>query len=189
MSRAARHQADLELVRRVLGGDEQARADFVRRLRCVPAYLRARARRRGLPLSSAQLEDLSQDTLLALWRKLSTFRGTSTIETWACGYCHYQLASHLERSARLSRRVGEFEGEPAMEAAAPDDVVEHVERALSALGPPAEDVVRLKHFEELSFPEIGERMGLSANTAKSHYYRGLARLRGALGRLLSSEAE
>ena len=34
----------------------------------------------------------------------------------------------------------------------------------------------MKHFEELTFPEIGKRIGMPANTAKTRYYRGLAKL-------------
>ena len=45
-------------------------------------------------------------------------------------------------------------------------------------------MVRLKHFEGLTFTQMGELLGLSANTVKSRYYRGICwlrrRLRGSL---------
>jgi RNA polymerase sigma factor (sigma-70 family) len=60
---------------------------------------------------------------------------------------------------------------------------EGVHLALARLDPPADDIVRLKHFEELTFEEIGQRLLLSPNTAKTHYYRALVRLREALAPL------
>ena len=56
-----------------------------------------------------------------------------------------------------------------------------MQRVLGDLGPPAEEVIRLRHFSDLTFAAIARRLGLSPNTAKSHYYRGLVRLRGRLG--------
>ena len=52
--------------------------------------------------------------------------------------------------------------------------------ALERLDPVDADVVRLKHFEELTVEEIGGRLGLPTNTAKTKYYRGLGRLHEAL---------
>jgi DNA-directed RNA polymerase specialized sigma24 family protein len=40
--------------------------------------------------------------------------------------------------------------------------------------------VRLKHLAELTFADIGVRLGMSENTAKSLYYRGLVKLRELL---------
>jgi len=41
-------------------------------------------------------------------------------------------------------------------------------------------VIRLKHLESLTFEELSARLDLPANTAKTYYYRGLARLRAML---------
>jgi DNA-directed RNA polymerase specialized sigma24 family protein len=41
-------------------------------------------------------------------------------------------------------------------------------------------VIRLKHFEGRTFREIGEVLEIPANTAKTHYYRGLEWLRRRL---------
>ena len=51
---------------------------------------------------------------------------------------------------------------------------------LSMLSPGESEVIRLKHFAQMTFEEIAERLGISANTAKTRYYRGLERLRGWL---------
>jgi DNA-directed RNA polymerase specialized sigma24 family protein len=66
-----------------------------------------------------------------------------------------------------------------------DDILldfEHVYRGLAQIDPVQECVIRLKHFEHLTFEEIATRLGGNSNTAKTHYYRGLVRLRELLGR-------
>ncbi|MEM7305606.1 MAG: RNA polymerase sigma factor [Planctomycetota bacterium] len=181
MIRKARHAEDLRLVKRVLRRDREAVAAFSERLSCVPAYLRSLAARTGLGISAPALDDVAQETFLAIWRKLDTFRGTSRLETWACGFCFHELRHWRDRHLRVESRRGELEESPSVAAVAPDDTGELVDRALARLGPPAEDVIRLKHFEELSFQDVGERLQVSPNTAKSLYYRGLARLREWLG--------
>jgi len=176
------HAEDLELAHRAVAREPDALRRFAERAACVPSYLRLRAARAGIRLTPAALDDVTQDTYLAIWRKLPSFRGESRLETWVCAFALHELRKHWERSARRSGRRGLDEArEPGPEQEAPDEARELVERALERLGPPAEEVIRLKHYEELTFEGIGLRLGLSTNTAKSHYYRGLARMRDWLG--------
>jgi RNA polymerase sigma-70 factor (ECF subfamily) len=179
---AMMHAEDLELARRASAREPEALRRFAERAACVPAYLRHRAARAGFRLTPAVLDDVTQDTYLAVWRKLSSYRGESRLETWVCGFAFHQLRKHWEGCARRGGRALDEANEPGSPAKPPDEARELVERALERLGPPAEDVIRLKHYEELTFESIGLRLGLSTNTTKSHYYRGLARLRGWLGR-------
>ena len=51
---------------------------------------------------------------------------------------------------------------------------------LKHLAPREADVVRLRHVEDLSFQETGEVLGISASSAKTHYYRALEKLRDIL---------
>ena len=71
------------------------------------------------------------------------------------------------------------DGDPS----APDDSTvdaDALDRALALLGPPEEAVVRLKHYDDLSFVEIGRLLEIPVNTVKSRYYRGLRWLRARL---------
>ena len=65
--------------------------------------------------------------------------------------------------------------------------VEHVRAAVASLGEPTSTVVNLKHFEELTFDEIGDQLDLSPNTAKTYYYRGLEKLRDKLRAIWKKE--
>jgi RNA polymerase sigma-70 factor (ECF subfamily) len=155
-------------------------------MRCVPRILVALNRRAASRLGPEELADLTQDTLTTIWRRLDTFEGRAALESWVFRVCAFEMQNRLRGQARAERRRAH--GERAELGADPPSSpldFDHVHRGLDRLGPPECDIIRLRHFEELSFEEIGARLALSANTAKSYYYRGLTRLR----RLLSSQSE
>ena len=88
----------------------------------------------------------------------------------------------------LASRTGiEAVQSPVLEGAlAPDDEdggtdEELVHLALEELEPPLARIVQLKHFEDLTFEALAERLDISPNTAKTRYYRGLVRLERRLG--------
>ncbi len=189
-ARAAAEQPfadDLVLARACLSGDEVALARLVRRLACIPRVLEALSARLGHPLDEQELEDLGQETLVLAWRKLDTYTGEARLESWSYGLARLELMNALRRKRRR----------PEFRAAAPEPETAAVEvprasqhdrefllAATRAYGGEAE-VVRLKHFEALTFDDIAGRLGLTLSTAKTRYYRGLARLherlRGKLG--------
>ena len=180
--------ADHELAQRAVRRDSGAVQSFAERVACVPAFLRRCAQRSGVHLPPAALDDLTQETYLSLWRKLPDYRGESRLETWACGFAHIELRRWREREARHAERRSELDEDPAEELELADDTVELVEQAIERLGPPTSVVMRLKHVECLTFDTIGARMDLPASTAKSLYYRGLAKLRDWLGHLEEESA-
>ena len=51
------------------------------------------------------------------------------------------------------------------------------ERLLRRLGGTEAEVLRLKHYEDCTFPEIAARLHVPAGTAKAYYYRAMKRLR------------
>ena len=190
--RAMRWRADLQLVERVLDGDSAARDALIERLACVPRALAAANARLGNALSRDELADLAQDVVLAVWRKLGTFRGDATLESWAWSFCQHELWNRVRRRQRRRAVVHtSLEEIPQLQAGAaePHSVdYDHLEEALAALEAPEQEVIRLKHFEHLMFSEIAERLGISPNTAKTRYYRGMVHLRRLLGRLERPEA-
>ena len=187
-------EQDLALARAARGGDPESVARLADRLACVPGVVRSMHGRLGHPLREEELDEVVQETLAALWAKLERFDGRSALETWAYGFCGTQLIKFLERKRRRSNLSYGLRTEDLSGAAERDEQLsrlefEWVHAALERLGPPADDVVRLKHFEELTFEEIGQRLSISPNTAKTHYYRALERLREALAPLWRVEQE
>src|SRR5262249_36573130 len=59
----------------------------------------------------------------------------------------------------------------------------HLQEALNALEPTDREVVSLKHFEELTFAEAAQELGISEAAATKRYFRALKRLKTALAAL------
>lgn len=177
-------EADRALVGRVLRGDPEAVEEFTRRMACLPPFLASRLRSTGRPLGDDDLPDLVQDVLVIVWRRLDSFAGRSTLETWACGIGLFEMRNAARRRRRRQDRERPLAGaeEPAPERPADDGLdVEALRLALGGLPDPDADLLRLKHREGLSFPELGQRLELSTSGAKNRYYRILERLRARLG--------
>jgi len=175
------HRRDLELVARVLRGDGAALDRFIEQLRCAPRFLHVINDRAGRPLSETELADLTQDVLLLIWEKLSTFEGRATLETWTWRFCWLESRNRVRRVRRNLRTApsASLDDVPAPEERR-SGVEDAVEIGLAELGSPRSEVIRLKHFEGRTFPEIGEILEIPVNTAKTHYYRGLEWLRQRL---------
>ncbi|MEM1452209.1 MAG: sigma-70 family RNA polymerase sigma factor [Planctomycetota bacterium] len=182
---------DLKLARQVLNGSRVAREQFAERMRCIPAFLTAANARFGRPFGPEDLADLSQDVLITVWQKLETFSGQATLETWTWRFCQFEFSNRARKRFRRRALAGppieemnelEGPGEPVADVEYDD-----LEQGLQALGPPAEEIIRLKHYDHLTFDEIAERIGISPNTAKTRYYRGMAWLRRHLDREVTGE--
>lgn len=178
---------DKAMVDAALRGDLAAMDAFVARMRCVPRMLAAKNAEFGSPLSAADLEDLAQDTILVIWRKLAAYDGSCLLETWTFRFCFLELLKRLRGRRRGSGAIGaQFADQPA----ATDRAVlpfEEVHLGLEQLPGEEADIVRLKHFEDLTFADIGVRLGLSANTAKTRYYRAIRKLRALLREITPPE--
>lgn len=132
-------------------------------------------------LSHEDLRDLSQDTVIRIWNKRGEFQGLSTVETWSYRFCFLEYLNRVRSHRRQRSREGRLAEGEDFGVDAPDLArlldLEQLDATLDELGPPASEVVRLKHFEHLTFTEIGGALDLSPNTAKTHYYRGIDWLR------------
>jgi len=172
--------ADLDLVRRALQRDRHGLQELAGRLRCVPRLLAVRNARLGGALRPEELADLSQDVLLIVWGKLKEYRGLSALDGWLYRICRYEYMNALRRLRGRAESLDELSLDPSQESNPWE--FEDVHRGLERIGDKESEVIRLKHFEELTFEEIGARLGVSSNTAKARYYRGLRALEPLLER-------
>lgn len=139
--------------------------------------------RRSLP-SDDDARDLLQQTFLQLHRARHDFRPEARLRPWL-----YTIALNLKREffRRRQRRPEtpldlERHREPSVEPAVQgrfEHVVE-VRRAVAALPESQRVVIELHWFEELSFAEIAETLGLGLSAVKVRAHRGYNRLREAL---------
>lgn len=179
---------DLECVRAALAGDADARARLETRLECVERIVKHRNRQLGGRVEAGDLADLVQDVLVVVWRKLPSFAGRSSIETWVYGVCHFEILSWVRGEAqRQDAHAQALGGEALEQVSDPSRGAEaalpiHLEHeglflGLSRLEPEEEAILRRRHYDDLSFEEIGRLLGLSTSGAKHRYYLALRRLR------------
>jgi len=178
MDSPADHPADLELVRAVLRRDPTAVDGLVQRLSCIPRILAILNQRMGSVLKPEDLSDLTQDTLARLWPRMQDYTGQAALETWFYGYCFngFMNAVRKERRLQMERASALSESIPSPGAPLPRLEFDHLQRGLERLDQRETRVIRLKYFDDLTFEEIGDRLEISPNTAKTCFYRGMRRL-------------
>jgi len=134
--------------------------------------------------SKDQLADLVQQTFLQLHRARNDFRADCELRPWLM-----TIAFNLAREQlRRARRRPEAELDAAAEskhARQPEgqqrfELRRDLSLALEQLPSDQQEVVRLHFVEELSFEEIGEKVGASAGAVRVRAHRGYTALRKLL---------
>lgn len=171
------HGADRRLAALALAGDPAGVAELITRLQCVPRFAAVCNRSLGGHLDRQGLEDVVQDVLATVWAKLAEFRGDASLDTWSFRITDLTVRNAV-RKVQKRRSAAEV---PELGAPNPGlagvDAAEQVAVAMANLPPEEAIVLRLKHYEELTFDEIGRTLGLSPNTVKTRYYRALTTMR------------
>lgn len=174
---------DLELARRALARDRGAVEALIGRLGCVRRSLTAKNRRFGSPLGTEELEDLLQETLLAIWKNLALYSGAGPLEAWAYRFGYLRLIERIRELDRRPRRTGAVGGGSDEPQARPDGDpfrFEQLYKQLARLGEQDEALVRRKVFDQRTFEQIGAELGMPTNTVKTRFYRSIEKLRGML---------
>jgi RNA polymerase sigma-70 factor, ECF subfamily len=175
------HAADLRIAQESLRGSTGARRLFAERMRCVPKYLAVMNAKLGRPFTDHELEDLVQETLVEIWRKLESYQGLAALPTWAYRFCQHVLSTKLRSAGRRPVPVGLDDARARATRATSSLDFEHVYAALERLDARDAEIVRARHFDELTFEAIGLRLSMPESSAKASYHRALARLKELLG--------
>ena len=89
----------------------------------------------------------------------------------------------IKRRLRLGNKLKAAPFRPLLEKLDEDTGEQHhdlIEEAIRKLPPEQREVLHMKVYEDKTFSEIGEMIGVSVNTAASRYRYGIAKLREAL---------
>jgi RNA polymerase sigma-70 factor, ECF subfamily len=147
--------------------------------------------------NDADAEDVTQDVLLQVVRKLHTFRGDASLPTWLHRVTVNAALAHRQKRARraeheihdpLERFVGDgHHAHPVHPwSIAPDEALQRREtaeligQAIDHLPEVYRDVYVLADVEGLSNAEIAELLDLGVAAVKSRLHRGRLLMRNAL---------
>ena len=175
---------DRALIKATLAGDRQAFGIFVERE--TRAVYRASLRILGRPHDA---EDVTQETFVAAYRAIGSFRGDGPLRAWLLRIATRQAFRRLAQ--RRPTADVETIAEPFLADSRTDptrvvvasELRSELRDAVEALPDPYRETVALRFFAELSLAEVADATGRPINTVKTHLRRGLERLRPAFGAL------
>ena len=147
--------------------------------------------------SDVDAEDVTQDVLLQVVRKLPTFRGESAFPTWLHRVTVNAALSHRRKRAVRDERRAADPLDACLEAGAAEDPGRswtlgpdaqmlarerrrQIERAIAALPDAYRQVFLLADVENLPNADIAEAIGLSLAAVKSRLHRARMLMRDAL---------
>ena len=175
------HPADLLLVEQALGGSVEARAEVIRRLSSIPRMLRSRNFKLGRPLNEHDLQDLEQDVLITVWRRLGLYNGTGGLDAYVYRISFDLYLNRLRRKRRgLAKDIDESEADHSVDPSARIESLarhEGVTRALDTLDPEEREVVVLRTMEDLPFEDVAAKLEIPIGAAKDRYCRARSALR------------
>lgn len=147
--------------------------------------------------NDADAEDVTQDVLVQVIRKLDTFRGDAQLSTWLHRVTvNAALAFRQKRTNRQKHETTEAAAD-VLETAPPAGPVKRwavgpdepvlaaeqaavIERAIAELPSPFRDVYVLADVEGLPNQDIADMLGLSVPAVKSRLHRARLRMRDSL---------
>ena len=133
----------------------------------------------GGPARRADVEDCAQEAFLAAYRALGSLREPAAFGAWLLGIARLQARKALKRRGRHPVQSLP-EGLPFPQPLASG--AEEALQALSRLPDPEREAVALRHLAGRSPSQIAASLDLPEGTVRSRISRGLARLRGKLGK-------
>jgi len=129
-----------------------------------------------------EAEDLFQETFVRVCRHGDTFEGRGSFKSWL-----YAIAANACRSHLATRKVRRTGDQPAVEPVDPapqpaaslaaSEAGERVKLAVAALPAEQREVLVLKVYQDLSYPEIARALDRPIGTVKSQMRYGIQKLR------------
>jgi RNA polymerase sigma-70 factor (ECF subfamily) len=183
---AAEGRLDRDLVARARSGDQEAFADLVHQ---VSDTLLGIARR--ILRDPGLAEDVLQNALLTIWRKLPHLRDADAFDGWAFRILVHACYAELPRNRRWASTVRSL---PTALADDVDDIQkvsdrDELEQAFRQLPLDQRAVFVLHHYVGLPLVAVAETLGIPDGTARSRLHYATRALRAAFDEARASETD
>lgn len=199
--------ADRELVARLRAGDEQA---FLATVRAMDGMLRRLAR--GVLAADHLIDEVIQDTWVAVLRGLDRFEERSSLRTWVCRILLNQartaavragrtvpfsalpgadeeetpsLPERFDERGRWAQPPGAWTEERADALLARRELLAEVERAIATLPERQRLIILLREVEGWTADEVCNALDLTETNQRVLLHRARARIRAALDPVLA----
>ncbi len=177
-------EIDASLVRRAQAGDQDALRSVVER--AYPLVRRQALVHTGDPTDA---DDLTQDVLIQMIRKLDAFHGESRFTTWLYVITRNAAVDRHRNRHRRARLADEPAAYEALVPSEAEDPSRHAERAelrallrafFEELPERQREVFDLVELQGLPAREAAERMGLEPVSVRAHLFKARKRLRARI---------
>ncbi len=179
-------EADAEMMRRLVTGDEAAFASFYRRF--APGLFSMIYQ---ILQDQKESEDVMQEAFVQMWKKADSYDASrSGLFTWAVMISRNKAIDRLRSRQRRFRTVeaaaAELSVVPPQSSGAADDLLgeseerHRVRSALSQLPGAQREAIDLAFFSGMTQLEISSKLGAPLGTVKARIRRGLLALREVL---------
>jgi RNA polymerase sigma-70 factor (ECF subfamily) len=175
----------------VLEGDKQAYAQLIKRHQRFVFTLALRFTK-----SREDAEEIAQDCFIKAYRALHTFKQTSKFSTWLYRIVYTTSMTFLRKKRLDTQSIDDESSIIQLEGRISDlssNEVEHkskmvfVNLAISRLLPDDAAIITLFYQGEQSLEEIGQTLGMEANTVKVKLHRARHRLKEKIENILHQE--
>lgn len=156
------------------GSDDAFSALFLRYKQPLFGFFRRRV------ADPAQGEELTQETFVAVIRASSRYQPAALFRTYLYAIAFKILRAHRRKAAFRATFLGEQppDLEPSVENAIEAQVL--MRQAVGKLERLDREILMLREFEQLSYAEIAELLGLPLNTVRSRLFRARTALHSLL---------
>ncbi|OFX14574.1 MAG: hypothetical protein A2Z18_11290 [Armatimonadetes bacterium RBG_16_58_9] len=129
---------------------------------------------------SATAGDVTQETFLAVWQDIKSFKGKSRFTTWVFGIAYRQVLSACRKQATETAALDRWQEPHSFE---PQESLRSVNEALwiraavESLPDPCRHVVLLVHVQGLNYREAAQVLNVPVGTVKSRMNNAYSLLR------------
>ena len=176
------------LVRKIKDGDREAFDRFC--LTLYPAMLSYAK----VFLSDEGAEDIVQDVMLGVWRRREILDENYDPCIYIFRSIYNRSLNYLKREQLASdfrswneRRIAMYEHEtldpdrnPVVRRLLDGDLKDSLLKAIDALPPKRQEIIRMHFVEEIPNKEIAKRLGISLSTVENHINAALKKMRATL---------
>lgn len=176
--------SDVALVHRAAAGDRAAQGELARAsFRCVLAFCQSRV------CQPADAEELTQETLIRALLDLSTLDDRTRYDAWLRGIASHVCADWHRRRRKVAdtdlRDAEAPEQFDPMELAAIADERLMLQSRIRELPEELREVLLLFYYEEYSYDEIADWLGIARTTVSERLTRARKLLKSRLSQMRS----
>jgi RNA polymerase sigma-70 factor (ECF subfamily) len=174
-------RSDQEAVRRCLAGDAEAFSTLVERYggRVYNIALR-------ITNDSDAAADCAQEAFIRAYRALHQYDPSLPFGPWLYRIATNASLNHVQRWHAHETPVEEFPDSAEPDSAGPEssalrrEALDEVVAALAELPANYRAALTLRHFQQLSYQEVADALGIPLGTVKTHLHRARAALKARL---------